>query len=124
MPSPNFSSIFRRGRRQVEDIGSQAEEQFEQHLIQRLGRLLNVRRFVLVWLALIVFLIGGVTAQLLALSNYYQSVQPVPGGIYTEGILGDFTNANPLYATGSVDSAVSKLLFAGLLTYNNQNQLV
>ncbi len=76
------------------------------------------------WLSLLVLLISIVVIQTRALAGYYQTLQPVPGGTFTEGILGDFTNANPLYATGPVDSAVSKLLFSGLLTYNDQNQLV
>lgn len=59
-----------------------------------------------------------------ALSPYYQTRQPVDGGIYTEGIIGSFTTANPLYATSSVDSSVSRLVFSGLMKYNSQNQLV
>jgi peptide/nickel transport system substrate-binding protein len=51
-------------------------------------------------------------------------MRPVPGGIYTEGILGDFTTANPIFATNEVDTSVAKLVFAGLLKYNEQNQLV
>jgi peptide/nickel transport system substrate-binding protein len=39
-------------------------------------------------------------------------------------VLGSFTNANPLYATNSVDSSVAHLVFAGLLKYDQNNQLV
>lgn len=115
---------MRRSRRQVEDLGVQAEEQIEQHFFKRLNRLATVRRFVASWVILIGLLIGGVFYQLSALGKHYQSVVPVPGGTLTEGILGSFTNANPLYATGPVDSAVSRLLFAGLLKYDEQNALV
>ncbi|MEJ0073070.1 MAG: ABC transporter substrate-binding protein [Candidatus Saccharibacteria bacterium] len=48
----------------------------------------------------------------------------MPGGIYNEGIVGTYSNANPIYATGAVDTAVSRLIFAGLMQYNDQNQLV
>jgi peptide/nickel transport system substrate-binding protein len=58
------------------------------------------------------------------LSGYYQTLQPVPGGIYSEGILGSFTTANPLFAVNDVDLSVSRLIFAGLFTYNSRNQLV
>jgi len=115
---------FRRRRNQVEDLGVQAEEHIERHFFKRLGRLAAVRRFVLSWIALVVLLIGGVTFQTLALSGYYQTLQPVGGGTFSEGILGTFTNANPIYATGPVDSAVSKLIFASLLKYDANNQLV
>lgn len=115
---------FRRRKNQVEDLGIQAEENLERHFFKRLSRLAYVRRFVFTWLVLVVMLVGGVVYQTIALSGYYESLQPAKGGTYTEGILGSFTNANPIYATGPVDSAVSKLVFAGLFAYDSNNQLV
>lgn len=111
-------------KRQVEALGSQAEEQLERNLFRRLERLRSVRRFVSGWLLLVVLLIGCMVVQIRALSGYYQTLQPVPGGTINEGIVGSFTNANPVYATSSVDLAVSRLIFAGLYTYDNKNHLV
>lgn len=128
MLSRSYKLRFRRRlrlqKRQVEQLGAQAERHLETNFFKRLERLVQVRRFVLTWLLLVVILIGSLVAQNRNLSGYYQTVQPVPGGTYTEGILGAFTNANPLYATDVVDASVSKLLFSGLMTYNEQNQLV
>lgn len=115
---------FRRSRKQVENIGEQAEQQLEQHFVGRLGRLWKVRRFLFAWGTLIVLLITTLVIQTRALGVYYQTQQPIPGGTYTEGILGTFTTSNPLYATGSVDSSVSRLVFSGLFKYNDQNALV
>lgn len=114
---------FRRSRRQVEDIGVQAEEQLEQHIFKRLGRFALVRRFVVGWVALFALLISAVLLQLNWLGQHYQSAKPVTGGIFTEGIMGNFTNASPLYASGAVDSSVSKLVFAGLLKYDQNGVL-
>jgi peptide/nickel transport system substrate-binding protein len=119
-----FRRRLRKSQRQVEEFGSYAEQNLEQHFFRRFGHLLDVKRFVLSWVLLIIVLGAGVIIQNFNLSNYYQTLQPVPGGIYNEGILGTFTNANPLYATSDVDMAVSRLLFASLLTYNDHNQLV
>ena len=118
-----FKRRFRSKRRQVEGIGVQAEENIEKLFFRRLPRLGDVRRFVATWLLLFLLLIGGVIAQTKSLERHYQAAGPVPGGVFTEGILGTFTNANPLFATGPVDSAVSRLLFSGLLRYNAQNRL-
>lgn len=115
---------LRQSRRQVEDLGFQAEEQLERHFFRRLNRLGNVRRFIAAWLALMLILISGTVIQTRALSDQYQTLQPVAGGNFSEGVLGSFTDASPLYATGAVDSAVSHLLFAGLFKYNQKNQLV
>ncbi len=115
---------FRRTYRQVEDFSVQAEEGLEQHFFKRLGHLLLVRRFVFTWLLLLLLLIGGSVYQLGQLSPYYQQLSPVPGGTYTEGIEGSFTNANPLYATSAADTAVTRLVFSGLMKYDSQNRLV
>ncbi len=119
-----FRRRLRKGQKQVEGLSVQAEQQIERHLFRRFNRLNSVRRFVTGWLILLVLLIAGIVVQNITLSNYFQTVQPVPGGIYSEGVFGTFTNANPLYATSDANATVSKLLFAGLFTYNDQNQLV
>lgn len=115
---------FRRSRRQVEGMGLQAEERLEQHFFKRIARLGDVRRFVVAWTLLFVLLMGIVAAQTLALGGYYRELRPAPGGSYAEGVVGNFTNANPLYATGLVDGTVSRLLFASLIKYDSNNTLV
>lgn len=114
----------RRSQKHVENIGSQAEVGLEQHFFRRLSRLTGVRRFVAGWLALITLLIIGLVVQTRALSRHFLTYKPVPGGVFVEGITGSFTNANPLYASGSVDSSVSKLVFSGLMKYDSNNRLV
>lgn len=114
---------LRRGRRQVGDIGVQAEEQLDQHLFKRLTNLASVRRFVIGWIMLMLLLCGGVIYQITVLADKYEGTRPLAGGIYTEGMVGVFTNANPMYAVSPVDAAVSKLLFGGLLKYDQSGQL-
>jgi peptide/nickel transport system substrate-binding protein len=109
---------------QVEEFGQQAERQLERNFFRRLERLADVRRFVLTWIVLIGLLGGAVAAQIGGLRSYYQVPAPVPGGTFSEGVLGSFTNANPLYATSPVDIAASKLLFASLFTYDQNNNLI
>lgn len=105
-------------------LSQQADDSIERLLIKRLGRLSNVRRFIGLWTLLFVTLFLVTFLQFRNLSNYYQSLRPVAGGIYNEGLIGTFTNANPLYATGAADTAVSKLVFSGLFKYDNSNALV
>jgi len=119
-----FRRRLRKGQQQVEDFGQQAEQQIEQHLFKRFSRLVHVRRFVLAWLTLMTLIIVVLMAQNILLSDYFQTLQPVAGGIYTEGVVGTFSTANPLYATNDVDTTVSRLMFAGLFKYNDQNQLI
>lgn len=119
-----FRRRLRKGQKHVEDISSQAGDNLNQHLFKRFEKISVVKRFLFAWLALSVLLIGVLVAQNLWLSRYYQSVQAVPGGIYKEGVIGRFTTANPLFATTDADATVSKLVFAGLLTYDQNGKLV
>jgi len=111
--------LIRRQQRQVEA----AADDIDTYLIGRLDRLVRVKRFTAGWLILVALLTFCTILQTTNLSAYYQTTQAIPGGTYNEGMIGTYTNANPIYATGSVDQAVSRLIFAGLLQYNDQNQL-
>lgn len=110
---------MREHRRQMETAGDQTDR----YVLRRLDRLIKVRRFVAVWLVLIVILAGSTVMQMSSLGQYYQKLRPAAGGVYTEGVVGAFTNANPLYAATASDKTVSKLLFSGLLKYDENNKL-
>ncbi len=115
---------FRRRRKAAVELGQQADQGIEKLLLRRFNRLKVVRRFVVLWLLLFAGLfLSGVT-QLRSLGPYYQSIQPAPGGIYSEGLVGSFNNANPLYANGAADTAVSRLIFSGLFKYDQQDRLI
>ncbi|MBC7581972.1 hypothetical protein H7097_03870 [Aeromicrobium sp.] len=118
-----FRRHLKRGQNQVTDISTYAEDGLERHLFKRLGHLNKVWRFITAWILLLIILIGGMLVQITGLSKYYQTLQPIAGGTYSEGLLGTFTNANPLYATSEVDTTVSRLVFAGLLNYDQNNKL-
>lgn len=119
-----FRRHIRRSQKQVEELGTQAEKQLEQHFFSRFDKLLPIRRFLIGWIGLLVLLCGSVIAQNLSLSTYYQTLRNIPGGIYNEGVLGSFTNANPIYATSEADTTVSKLVFASLFTAGDNGKLV
>lgn len=114
-----------RGRRsQLTTESRSLNSGFDRYVLQRFGRLRKVWRFVIGWTALMLLLIGCLLVQINALGGYYQSLQPVAGGIYNEGVIGSFTNSNPIYATNDVDKTVSRLLFPGLFRYDDNNKLV
>jgi peptide/nickel transport system substrate-binding protein len=119
-----FRRQLKRQQRQVEHLSANAEETLERNFWRRLAHLQTVRRFVAGWIVLMALIIGCLVAQFQSLSNYYQKLEPVPGGIYTEGMVGSITNINPIYATNDVDRSLSRLLFAGLLTYDANGKLV
>ncbi len=119
-----FWRRIREHQQQVGNLGVHAEQHIDRHLLKRFERLALVRRFVISWLSLLVLLIAAQAYQNLSLNNSYQTTKTIPGGIYNEGVQGRFTNANPLYATSDADTTISRLIFAGLFTYNQQGKLV
>lgn len=115
--------LMRRQKRQVEAATTEADEQINRFFLRRFGRLANVRRFVFLWTALVLLLGLGAFWQVRGLDSYYLTNAAISGGIYREGIIGSFTNANPIYAVSSVDSSVSRLLFSGLFSVSPNGDL-
>lgn len=115
--------MWRRRAAQTLAVVHDTGQLVEKNGFSRFGHLRLVWRFMILWLGACLVIGSLLTAQIVGLRGYYQSQEPVPGGRYTEGIAGTFTTANPLYAVNDVDTSVSHLLFAGLLKYNDKNQL-
>ena len=115
---------LKRQSQQVQDLSSSAEKSFERNFYRRWERLKGVRRFMFAWVSLATLLIVAMVMQVGQLNSFFQRLQPVDGGIYEEGVVGLVSNVNPIYATSDTDTGLSRLLFAGLLTYDNQNKLV
>lgn len=116
--------LYRRKHQQVEDVTTSAGKKFDTNFFARLERLLEVQRFVISWVFLLVLITVLTTLQTVMLNQYYLSTGSVAGGVYNEGMVGTYGNANPIYASGPVDSSLSHLLFAGLFKYNDRNVLV
>jgi peptide/nickel transport system substrate-binding protein len=114
---------YRKRKRNALLFGKHADEQIEELLIRRFDRLISVKRFVILWTLLFVALFFGTAMQLRALGPHYQTLSPTPGGIFSEGLAGNFTNANPIYVSGAADTSISRLIFSGLFKYDNNNQL-
>jgi len=118
-----FKRKLRAQRKGASELGQQADHQIEHLLIRRFDRLAAVKRFVALWVVLFGLIFFCTYLQLRALSPYYQVMRPAPGGLYNEGVVGKFTNASPLYATGTADASISHLIFSGLFKYDDQGQL-
>ncbi len=120
---PAFRKILRRRKRKATQAKQQVDKTFEKHLIRRFSHLARVQRFLLGWFMIVAALVLAVWWQLPQLDEFYLTSAPASGGIYREGLIGSFTNSNPLYATGNVDLSVSRLIYSGLFTVNGQGAI-
>ena len=118
-----FRRNIRKRQRQANDFSAVAEDSLDRYIVRRLVRLLQVRRFLFGWIGLLLLVSFASVMQIRSLSSHHLVLAPSEGGILREGVVGTFTNANPLYAQTEVDLSVSKLVFAGLLKYNSSGIL-
>ncbi len=128
-------------RRQPEDQGleGEASAQFEKQLLVKLKNLRSLPQLaqwrylpqVLSRLERLVALLAGglVVIGLVflaaALLPRVRTQSPAPGGALTEGLIGAPLFINPLWASSNdVDRDLVRLIFAGLMTYNERMELV
>jgi peptide/nickel transport system substrate-binding protein len=65
----------------------------------------------------------GITLQSQQLDSAYKKALPKQGGAYTEGMVGELTNLNPIFASGDVNHSASRLIFSGLFEYDRSGEL-
>ena len=97
--------------------------QVERHLIERLPNLFPVGRFLALWMLLAALVAIVLLFQIRALTPYHSRLEAASGGVYVEGVVGRATNFNPIYASSGVDRSVSRLVFASLFEYDQNNRL-
>lgn len=91
--------------------------------IKQLPKFLNkTEKFQLI-VALAIFLVASFT---IGWRFWLKQSTPVPkfGGTYTEGMIGAPSYVNPILATSDVDRDLVKLIFSGLVKFDEQGQLV
>lgn len=107
----------------VKEAQSQAADHLDKHVVRRWQKFNDVKRFMFGWLVLIGLLLFGIYLQSANLHQFYKETVRAEGGIYTEGVVGEVKNANPLFAASPADRTVSRLLFEPLLKYDHNAEL-
>jgi len=127
----DISKHRKRTAKIVEKLGSRAidlqgssTKHVKRYLTRRAGRFDGVKRFVFGWLLLVLFLTLGTVSSLQQARLASRAPMPVAGGVYTEGMVGGVNNLNPLFSSGMVDDSASRMVFNGLMRYNEEGNLV
>jgi len=92
-------------------------------VIKPMARFGTVRRFVLGWVTITGLIMLGLILQSHQLDAAYKHAAPKRGGVYTEGIVGELSNFNPMFATGNANQAATRLMFSSLYEYDRNGQL-
>jgi peptide/nickel transport system substrate-binding protein len=89
---------------------------FTDNFISRIKNIHEVRLWVIEWVLLVIVVFLFTIVQMMWYGDSYKHEAFVRGGGYTEAVLGEVNSLNPLYASTNAEKALSKLLFASLVT--------
>jgi peptide/nickel transport system substrate-binding protein len=92
-------------------------------LIQRWDNLRVARREVISWLLLMVVLVMIGCFQMVLYSRDQETVAPVDGGTYAEGIVDRVVTINPLFTVTNGERAASSLVYASLFSLDETGHL-
>jgi len=84
----------------------------------------KIRKFSLMWLAVVFVIFGATATQALLERRTILVSVPSNGGTHREAVVGDLDNFNPLFAVDGANADVSRLLFAGLVEYSPEGELI
>lgn len=112
--------LLTRSARKIENATLKHAHTF---IIRRWDNVRDVRRHAIGWLVLVALLIVLSAVQMMLFQRAFHSSAPVSGGTYAEGVMGKLNTMNPLFATTSAERSASRLLFASLLSYDQQGGL-
>jgi peptide/nickel transport system substrate-binding protein len=82
-----------------------------------------VRRFALVWWAIIAVAVVGLLLQIREFRDAGIVLQKLPGGTYSEAIVGTVKNINPILPDDSASADAVHLIFSGLTQFDTDGQL-
>lgn len=93
------------------------------YLVGRWENLRFIRRHVIGWLILVALLCGLTLLQIFLNYRSVSHTSPTKGGVYAEGSVDSINTLNPLFAVTQAELAASKLLYSGLLRYDEEGIL-
>ena len=115
---------MRRFRRNARLWRTWSRNYIDRHIWGKWHQIKVVRRFLLLWCALIVVGFVGLTQQLGSLDRLTTLAVGLPGGAYSEAAVGTVQNLNPLLPESGTASDINRLIFSGLTRYNSRRQHV
>jgi peptide/nickel transport system substrate-binding protein len=82
-----------------------------------------IRRFTLVWWAILVVTAVGLLLQIRQYRDAGIVLQKLPGGTYSEAVVGTIKNINPILPDDSASADAVHLIFSGLTQFDTNGQL-
>ena len=116
----NAKTGISKGVRKAEDATIGHARRF---ILDRWDNVYEARRNIGIWLSGVGLLIFIMVAHFIFLRSGYTDIAPIRGGTYAEGMVGDISTLNPIYATTASEIAASRLMFSSLFRYDDTGSL-
>lgn len=94
----------------------ESKEHIKENVFARVSHILNIKLLIFEWVLLVIALVMLATTQAFWFADSYAENVFVNGGTYTEATIGKVNSMNPLFATTNSEKALSKLMFATLVS--------
>lgn len=112
--------VLQKRARQLETLSVKHARRF---ILERVDSIKLVKRYALSWLVAVGLLIVASTVQLINYQRSYSVAAPQAGGTFAEGVVGPVETLNPLFAITSAEQSASRLMFGGLMSYDESGSL-
>lgn len=119
-----YRRLLRRAKRNFRLAVKWSRNYVDRHIWGKWHQVKVVRRFMLVWWAVLVIGLVGIMQQFGLIESLARRAVAEPGGVYTEAAVGTVRGLNPILPESSTASDINRLIYSGLTRYNSQRQVV
>lgn len=95
----------------------------KKHISKRLANLQEIRRSVMIWLAIMGVLITSLLLFRSMGRGSYKNRDFTSGGIYTEGVLSEVSTLNPIFASSEAEKIFSEIAFLKLFDLDTSGKM-
>jgi peptide/nickel transport system substrate-binding protein len=115
---------FRRLRRDARTVRLWLGSYIQRHFVGKWQQARLIRRFLILWLLVLVVAGVGLLQQIDALKRVATTVVGMPGGTYTEAAVGTVQTLNPILPESATAADINRLVFSGLTRYDARRRIV
>lgn len=109
---------------QVADLAEKAlKEHAHRHIGSRLKNLHQIRGSLMIWLSIMVILLGSLLVFRSLGQSSYRERSFTRGGVFSEGVLGEVSSLNPLFASSAPERIFSQIAFLRLFDIDSSGKL-
>lgn len=109
---------------QVADLAEKAlKEHAHRHIGSRLKNLHQIRGSLMIWLSIMAILLGSLLVFRSLGQSSYRERSFTRGGVFSEGVLGEVSSLNPLFASSAPERIFSQIAFLRLFDIDSSGKL-